>query len=74
MVRAAVAYLLSFPAISTLLLGRTSVSQADSNFGSIPGARLTPEALARIAALQQELGLRMKEGLLKRLWKGLIGG
>jgi aryl-alcohol dehydrogenase-like predicted oxidoreductase len=74
MVRAAVAYPLSFPEISTVVLGSTSVAQADSNFGSIPGARLTPDALVRIAALQQELGLRIQEGRLKRLWKGLIGG
>lgn len=55
MVRAAVAYPLSFPEVSTVLLGTKNVKQADANFGDIPGARLTPESLGRVIALQDEL-------------------
>lgn len=73
MVRAAVAYPLTFPEVSTVVLGSTSVSQADGNFGEIPGARLSPLAMERIAAMQRELGLRVEESRIRRWIHRLMG-
>ncbi|MBS0579412.1 MAG: aldo/keto reductase [Proteobacteria bacterium] len=70
MVRAAVAYPLSFPEVSTVLLGTKSRAQAEENFGAIPGARLSHAALERVCALQEEMDLGNREtpgGLLRRL-------
>jgi aryl-alcohol dehydrogenase-like predicted oxidoreductase len=69
MVRAAVAYPLSFPEVSTVLLGTKTAAQADSNFAQIPGARLSTASLRRILALQDELdagGRRTLKALAKR--------
>jgi myo-inositol catabolism protein IolS len=55
MVCAAVAYPLSFPEVSTVLLGTKNVTQAEANFGGIPGARLSAASLSRVAALQDAL-------------------
>jgi myo-inositol catabolism protein IolS len=57
MVAAAARYPLSFPAVSTVIMGTKTVSQADSNFGTVPGKTLSPAALKRIHDLQIELGL-----------------
>ncbi|HEX2493678.1 MAG TPA: aldo/keto reductase [Steroidobacter sp.] len=57
MVAAAVRYPLSFPEVSTVAMGTKSVAQAESNFGLVPGAALSPESLERIRRLQIELGL-----------------
>lgn len=51
------AYPLAFDVVSTVVLGARSVSYADSNFGVVPTAGLTPGELARIAAVQRELEL-----------------
>lgn len=70
MVRAALAYPLSFPEVSTVVVGAKTVRHAQSNFGEIPGARLSPGSLERIQALQEELDLRGQRtlrGILKRL-------
>jgi aryl-alcohol dehydrogenase-like predicted oxidoreductase len=70
MVRAAVAYPLSFPEVSTVLLGTKNLAQAQENFGSIPGARLSPAALARISALQAQMDLGDRDsaaGVLRRI-------
>ena len=70
MVRAAVAYTLSFPEVSTVLLGTKTAIQAEENFGHIPGARLSMGSLSRIAAVQDELDAghrRSLRGLVKRL-------
>jgi myo-inositol catabolism protein IolS len=55
MVRAAIAYPLSFPEVSTVLLGTKNSAQASINFGEIPGARLDAVSLERILAVQEEL-------------------
>lgn len=55
---AAIEYPLSFPEISTVILGTKNVAQADSNFGVAPGHRLSQAALRHIAELQTELGVR----------------
>jgi aryl-alcohol dehydrogenase-like predicted oxidoreductase len=54
---AAARYPLSFPEVSTVILGTKNVAQADSNFGRVPGAGLSPASLDRIRSLQVELGL-----------------
>jgi aryl-alcohol dehydrogenase-like predicted oxidoreductase len=57
MVAAAARYPLSFAPVSTVILGTKSVSQADSNFGLVPGSRLSEASLERIRATQLDLGL-----------------
>jgi aryl-alcohol dehydrogenase-like predicted oxidoreductase len=68
MVRAAVAYPLCFPEVSSVLLGTRTAAQAESNFSQIPGARLSRASLQRILALQDELDLGHRRGL-----RGLVG-
>ena len=70
MIRAAVAYPLSFPEVSTVLLGTKNAAQAETNFGQIPGARLSTASLRRVLALQEELDAgerRSLRGLARRL-------
>jgi aryl-alcohol dehydrogenase-like predicted oxidoreductase len=55
---AAARYPLSFPEVSTVILGTKNRHQADSNFGSAPGRGLSAESLARILELQNDMGLR----------------
>jgi aryl-alcohol dehydrogenase-like predicted oxidoreductase len=70
MVRAALAYPLSFPEVATVLLGTKNEAQAQQNFGDIPGARLTAASLEHVRLLQEEMdlgGRRTPGGLLRRL-------
>jgi myo-inositol catabolism protein IolS len=70
MVRGAVAYPLSFPEVSTVLLGVKNEAQAQFDFGEIPGARLSTGTLRRIHEVQEQLdagGRRTVRFLLKRL-------
>ena len=70
MVRAAVAYPLSFPEVSTVLLGTKTAAQAEANFGQIPGARLSAASLQRVLALQDTLdasGRHSLKGLARRV-------
>lgn len=70
MARAAVAYPLSYPEVSSVLLGTKTAAQAQSNFGEIPGARLSTAALQRVLALQDELDLgnrRSPRNLVRRV-------
>jgi aryl-alcohol dehydrogenase-like predicted oxidoreductase len=73
MMRASVAYPLSFPEVSTVLVGTKTTAEAEVNFGQIPGARLSTASLRSIVALQDELDAgqrRSFKGLLKRLlWR-----
>jgi myo-inositol catabolism protein IolS len=57
MVSAAAAYPLSFPEVSTVILGTKNESQAVTNFGQVPGKRLTAATLARISEVQFEIGV-----------------
>jgi aryl-alcohol dehydrogenase-like predicted oxidoreductase len=57
MVAAAARYPLSFPEVSTVIMGTKSLAQADSNFGKVPGGRLSMQSLERITETQVELGL-----------------
>jgi aryl-alcohol dehydrogenase-like predicted oxidoreductase len=72
MVRAAVAYPLSFPEVSAVLLGTKTAAQAESNFGEIPGARLSTASLRRVLALQDELDLGYRRRL-RSLAKRVLG-
>ncbi len=63
LLRAAVAYPLSFPEVSSVLLGTKTAAQADSNFGQIPGARLSTASLSRILAIQDETDAGGRRGL-----------
>jgi myo-inositol catabolism protein IolS len=72
MVRAAVGYPLSFPEVSTVLLGTKTSAQAASNFGQVPGARLSDASLHRIVPIQDELDAGHRRGL-KALAKRLLG-
>jgi aryl-alcohol dehydrogenase-like predicted oxidoreductase len=65
---AAVRYPLSFPEISTVILGTMSLAQAEGNFGEIPGGRLSAQSLARVARLQEEMGLW---GIRERVFRQL---
>jgi myo-inositol catabolism protein IolS len=69
MVRAAVAYPLSYPEVSSVLLGTKNLAEAQVNFGAIPGARLSPQSLQRVLAEQDLLDAghrRTLRALLKR--------
>lgn len=69
LLRAAVAYPLSYPEVSSVLLGTKTAAQAESNFRDLPGARLTTASLSRILALQDEMdagGRRSFRALVRR--------
>ena len=58
LLRAAIAYPLSFPEVSSTVLGVKRVRDAEENFGKAAGLRLSAEELGRIGDLQREMGLR----------------
>lgn len=62
---AAARYPLSFPEVSTVIMGTKSVQQAESNFGVTPGAGLSPQALRQIRDVQAAVGAR-------KGWKRLL--
>ena len=65
---AAARYPLSFPEVSTVILGTKNEAQANSNFGQVPGGRLSAASLARISDLQVEMGLGARwPRLMRRL-------
>jgi aryl-alcohol dehydrogenase-like predicted oxidoreductase len=72
MVRAAIAYPLSFPKVSTVLLDTKNEAQAQANFGQIPGARLSSASLRRVLEVQDTLDVGNRRSL-KGLAKGLLG-
>ena len=55
-----------------MLLGTKTAAQAESNFGEIPGARLTTASLRRVLALQDELDLGDRRSL-RSLAKRVLG-
>jgi aryl-alcohol dehydrogenase-like predicted oxidoreductase len=73
MVVAAARYPLSFAATSTVVLGTKNESQANSNFGQVPGQVLSPESLRQIRDLQVQLGVREpRQRILEKL-RRLVG-
>ena len=72
LIRAAVAYPLSFGEVSTVILGTKSRAQAEVNFGVIPGARLAAPSLLRIYEMQRELGLFDRRARLRDRLRSLL--
>ena len=68
---AAARYPLSFPEVTTVILGTKNVAQADSNFGRCR-ARLSEGSLERVTSLQVDLGLGNRWPRLMRRF-GLAG-
>jgi aryl-alcohol dehydrogenase-like predicted oxidoreductase len=54
---AAARYPLSFPEVSTVILGTKNEAQADTNFGAIPGGVLSEASLTAIRSVQRDSGL-----------------
>jgi myo-inositol catabolism protein IolS len=71
MLRAAVAYPLSFPEVASVLLGTKTAAQAHANFGQLPGARLDGASLRRILALQDAMDAGRRRGLRALLRRAL---
>lgn len=70
--RAAIAYPLSFPEVSTVVVGVKKKWEAEENFGKVPAYRLTGDELSEVLSLQAALGLRERVGLLRRLREALL--
>lgn len=71
MVRAAVAYPLSFPEVSSVLLGTKTTAQAETDFVQIPGTRLNARSLDRVLEIQDALDAgdrRSPRSLAKRVF------
>ncbi len=73
MVVAAARYPLSFPEVSTTVLGTKNISHADSNFGQVPGKVLSPASLERIRELQNELGMFSRRRRIMDMLRSLFG-
>jgi aryl-alcohol dehydrogenase-like predicted oxidoreductase len=54
---AALRYLLSFPGVSTVIAGAMRRSELEANLDAVEAGPLAPATLARIEAVQRELGL-----------------
>lgn len=67
---AAIAYPLSFPEVSTVLLSSKTVEQAQANFGGDIPASLNAETLLRIQHTQRQLGVNPASRAI-RLWRRL---
>lgn len=61
----AIRYVLSFPAVSTVILSTKNQLQASQNFGIANASPLPPATLERIHRVQQELGL-FSDSLISR--------
>ena len=57
MTGAAIRYPLSFPEVSTVIVGTATAAQAETNFGGAPGGRLSSESLARVRAVQKRIAV-----------------
>jgi myo-inositol catabolism protein IolS len=67
---AAIAYPLSFPEVSTVILSCKSVEQVEANLGGESPSALAPATLERIAQLQRQLGVFPARGAMG-LWRRL---
>jgi aryl-alcohol dehydrogenase-like predicted oxidoreductase len=72
MVLGAACYPLCFDATSTVVMGTKSEKHADTNFGVVPGTRLSAAALERIQSQQRSMGLFDRRGRLKDALAGLF--
>lgn len=73
MLAAAARYPLSYPEVSTMVIGTRSEAHARIDFGDLPGGRLSTDSLRRIAELQLQLGLWSRRERLLRLVHGITG-
>ena len=69
--RAAIGYPLSFPEVSSVVVGVKNVWEAEENFGRTAGYRLSPEVLDKVLMLQSEMGLKIGPSI-KETIRGLI--
>jgi aryl-alcohol dehydrogenase-like predicted oxidoreductase len=67
LLQAAIAYPLSYPEVSTTVLGVKTPKQADMNFGGCAGRRLSAADIGRVERLQETLGLGEPS-----LWRRLL--
>ncbi len=70
MTLAAIAYPLSFPEVSTVVLGTKSSLQSEENFSRAPGRRLTVATMEQIWRIQDAMDLsrqRSPKSIIKRL-------
>ena len=68
----AACYPLCFNETSTVIMGTKSVRHADTNFGVVPSARLSPQTLERIQSTQRRMGLYDRKGRLLDAIRGVI--
>jgi aryl-alcohol dehydrogenase-like predicted oxidoreductase len=68
----AACYPLCFSETSTVILGTKSVRHADTNFGVVPSARLSPRTLERIQSTQRRMNLYDRKGRLLDAIRGVI--
>lgn len=69
--RAAIGYPLSFPEVSSVVVGVKKIWEAEENFGKAAGIRLSAEELMQVARLQNSMGLRERLSLMRKL-RGLL--
>lgn len=71
MIVGAACYPLCFRETSTVVLGTKSVKHADTNFGVVPGLRLSNESLERVQALQRKMRLYDRKGRVIDTLRGI---
>ena len=70
----AASYPLAFSETTSVLLGTKSVKQADTNFGVVPGTRLSQESLEKIQQLQRDMGVYQRKDRLRDSVRQLLRG
>lgn len=70
----AASYPLAFRETTSVLLGTKSVRQADTNFGVVPGTRLSQESLERIQQVQRDIGVYQRKDRLRDSVRQLLRG
>ncbi len=68
----AASYPLCFREASSVALGTKSVKHAETNFGVVPGTRLSDASLQRIQTLQREMGLFQRRDRIVDAVRGLL--
>ncbi len=72
MVSGAVSYPLSFPEVSTVILGTKTLTQSTENFGQLAGRVLGFETLKRVEMVQRNLGFFHRKERITRCLRGLF--
>jgi aryl-alcohol dehydrogenase-like predicted oxidoreductase len=71
---AAARYPLSFPEVSTVIMGTKTVAQAQDNYGSVPGAGLSATALSGVFEQQRALGLHSRQRAILDALRRIVSG